>query len=204
MILAAHPGSGNTSPGRPAEWGAPQQLNPKFRLQMNTVRAAGLLGWSLLLALPAYSDFTGKVVKIADGDTITVLHDGEQMKIRLSGIDAPEKAQPFGNAAKQNMTDMVFGKEVHVEDRKKDRYGRTIGRVWVAVDGCEEVDCPMTLDVSLALLTQGLAWHYKTYQKEQPAEERGQYAFAEEEARGKQVGLWNDADPVPPWEWRHR
>lgn len=170
---------------------------------INTI-AIVLMGWLLLLAQSACADFAGTVVNVADGDTITVLHGDERVKIRLSSIDAPEKAQPFGNVAKQNMTEMVFGKEVRVEDRKKDRYGRTIGRVWVAVDGCKAVDCPMTLDVSLALLTQGLAWHYKKFLKKQSAEERGLYAFAEEEARGKHVGLWHDADPVPPWEWRHR
>ena len=172
---------------------------------MNTIRATGLIAWSLLLALPACADFTGKVVKVADGDTITVLHDDERVKIRLSGIDAPEKAQPFGNDARQNMTDMVFGKEVHVEERKKDRYGRTIGRVWIAAAECKASPaCPMTLDVSLALLAQELAWHYKKYETDQPPEERGQYGRAEEEARSTQAGLWRDADPVPPWEWRRR
>lgn len=165
------------------------------------VRACAWLTAALIFSGVAHAEFTGKVVAVADGDTITVLRDREQIKIRLSGIDAPEKAQPFGNVAKQNMAQMVFGKEVRVEDRKKDRYGRTIGRVWVASAECK-AECPKTLDVSLAQLKQGLAWHYRQYAKEQPAEERGQYAFAEEEARAKRVGLWGDPDPVPPWEWR--
>jgi micrococcal nuclease len=103
-----------------------------------------LLGATLLMVLsfPAYADFTGKVVAVADGDTITVLRDKEQVKIRLAGIDAPEKAQAFGNVAKQRMSDMVFSKEVRVDDRKKDKYGRTIGRVWVAPDECQVSDCP--------------------------------------------------------------
>lgn len=152
----------------------------------------------------AHADFTGKVVAVADGDTLTVLRDKEQVKIRLSGIDAPEKAQAFGNVAKQRMSDMVFGKEVRVDDRKKDKYGRTIGRVWVTSAECQASDCPKTLDAGMALLTMGLAWHYKKYEKEQSEEEREQYSFAETEARGKKVGLWSDAEPVPPWEWRHR
>lgn len=82
------------------------------------------------------------MVGVADGDTITVLRDNEQVKIRLSGIDAPEKAQAFGNVAKQRMSDMVFGKEVLVDTRKKDKYGRTIGRVWVASAECKVSDCP--------------------------------------------------------------
>ena len=155
-----------------------------------------------LASLTAYADFTGKVVAVADGDTITVLRDREQIKISLAGIDAPEKKQPFGNVAKERMSELVFGKEVRVDDRKKDRYGRTIGRVWVASAECKESDCPKTLDAGMALLTVGLAWHYKKYEKEQPEEERGQYAFAETEARAKRVGLWHDGNAVPPWDWR--
>jgi endonuclease YncB( thermonuclease family) len=145
-----------------------------------------------------------RVVSVADGDTITVLRDKEQVKIRLAGIDAPEKAQAFGNVAKQRMSDMVFGREVRVDARKKDKYGRTVGRVWVASAECQESDCPKTLDAGMALLTMGLAWHYKKYENEQPEEERGQYSFAEIEARAKKAGLWSDAEPVPPWEWRDR
>jgi len=163
-----------------------------------------LAGAFALASLSAHADFTGKVVAVADGDTITVLRAKEQVKIRLAGIDAPEKAQAFGNVAKQHMSDMVFSKEVRVDDRKKDKYGRTIGRVWVASAECQASDCPKTLDAGMALLTMGLAWHYKKYAKEQPEEEREQYSFAETEARGKKVGLWSDAEPVPPWEWRHK
>jgi len=73
----------------------------------------------------------------------------------------------------------------------------------VASADCKASDCPKTLDVGMALLTLGLAWHYKQYANEQPVEERGQYSFAEEEARSKRVGLWRDNEPTPPWEWRH-
>ena len=171
---------------------------------MNQPRPLDLcLTLALCLILPtAYAEFTGKVVSVADGDTITVLRGREQVKIRLAGIDAPEKKQAFGNVAKERMNEMVFGKEVRVDDRKKDRYGRTVGRVWVAIPECKVTDCPKTLDAGMALLTVGLAWHYKKYEMEQPEEERGQYSFAETEARAKRVGLWQDAKPVPPWEWR--
>ncbi len=171
---------------------------------MQTLR--GCLGFVLALGFcfPALADFTAKVIGVSDGDTITVLRDKEQVKIRLAGIDAPEKAQAFGNVAKQQMSDLVFGKEVRVEDRKKDKYGRTISRVWVAPAECVDIDCPKTFDTGMALLTLGLAWHYKKYAKEQPEEEREEYSFAETEARGKRVGLWADADLVPPWEWRNK
>ncbi len=170
---------------------------------MKTVAQRLLAILAVSCSLPVYADFTGKVVAVADGDTITVLRDHEQVKVRLAGIDAPEKKQAFGNVAKQRMADMVFGREVRVQDRKQDRYGRTIGRVWVTSSECRVSDCPKTLDAGMGLLTVGLAWHYKQYAKEQPAEERGQYSFAEDEARSKRVGLWRDADPVPPWEFRH-
>ena len=159
----------------------------------------------LLLSCNAYADFTGKVVGVSDGDTITMLGaENKQHKIRLVGIDAPEKAQAFGNVAKQRMSDMVFGKEVRVDVRKQDKYRRTVGRVWVASVECKASDCPKTLDAGMALLTMGLAWHYKQFAPEQPKEEREQYSFADIEARARKVGLWCDPKPVPPCEWRHR
>ncbi len=164
----------------------------------------GLVLISLLTSHGGLADnLQGRVVAITDGDTITLLDaQNQQHKIRLAGIDAPEKKQPFGNVAKQRMADMVFGKEVRADARKKDRYGRTIGRVWVVPPIARHLS-PKTLDAGMALLTLGLAWQYKQYAKEQPEEERGQYAFAEEEARRRRIGLWHDTDPVPPREWRH-
>lgn len=148
---------------------------------------AALIGWALLLAQPAYADFTGKVVKVADGDTITVLYDSEQIKIRLAGIDAPEKAQPFGNMARQSMSEMVFGKEVRVVEQGRDRYGRTIGRVYQG-----------DIDVSAEQIKQGMAWVYRKY-----TEEAALYQL-EEEAKQQRHGLWADAEPTPPWAWRKR
>ena len=146
---------------------------------------AALMGWVLLLAQPACADFTGTVVNIADGDTITVLRDREQVKIRLAGIDAPEKAQPFGNVARQSMSEMLFGKEVRVVEQGRDRYGRTIGRVY---QGC--------VDVSAEQVKQGMAWVYRKYTKEAALYQ------LEEEAKQHRLGLWIDAEPTPPWAWR--
>jgi endonuclease YncB( thermonuclease family) len=151
---------------------------------------------------------TGRVVGVADGDTITVLDaDRRQHKIRLGGIDAPEKAknekdkgQPFGQRSKENLSRLVFGKEVRVEWDKRDRYDRIVGKVWVQPASCPT--CPKTLDAGHAQITVGLAWWYRKYAKEQSAEDRGAYEFSEQEARAKRVGLWSDPDPVPPWEWR--
>ena len=106
----------------------------------------------LLLSLPSLAaDVFGKVVSVADGDTITVLDDTKvQHKIRLAGIDAPERKQPFGQRAKEQLSDLVFGKTVQVETEKVDRYGRQIGKV--LIDG---------RDANLAMVTSGMAWHYK-------------------------------------------
>lgn len=148
----------------------------------------------------------GRVVAIADGDTVTVLDaTNTQHKIRLAGIDAPEKMQSFGIRSKQNLSHLVYGKPVSVEYKKLDRYGRIVGKVMVASpDICPEAraDCPKTLDPGLAQITVGLAWHYKQYSKEQSEEDRERYAFAEDEARAKRAGLWQEKNPVPPWDWR--
>jgi endonuclease YncB( thermonuclease family) len=160
-----------------------------------------ITGLLLLLSLAAQAkDLEGEVVSIADGDTFTLLVDDVQHRVRLSGIDTPESGQPYANAARNALSDLIFRKQVRVESRKTDRYGRIIGRVWVQPRDCSR--CGITLDVSLALLTTGMAWWYRYYADEQPEEERGQYEFAEFEAKAKGAGLWRDENAVPPWEWR--
>ena len=156
----------------------------------------------------AYADtLSGRVVAISDGDTITVLDTSDkQHKIRLSAIDAPEKGQPFGDRSKQHLSDLLYDKAVAVAWKKYDRYGRIVGKVMVAPpNSCRPArsDCPKTLDVGLAQITVGLAWHYQKYAKEQTYEDRERYAFAELEAKAKHVGLWQDEEPVAPWDWRH-
>jgi endonuclease YncB( thermonuclease family) len=137
---------------------------------------------------------TGKVVSVADGDTITVLDaDKTQHKIRLNGIDAPEKAQPFGQLSKQSLSDLVFGKTVQIDANKVDRYGREVGTVMV--DG---------VDANLEQIKRGMAWHYKAYQLEQTVTDRAAYAAAEKDGVAASLGLWQDTKPVPPWDWRHR
>ena len=161
---------------------------------------------SLLIALvpPASADeIRGRVVSVADGDTVTVLDAGRQQhRIRLGGIDDPEKAQPFGEKSKQNLSRLVFGKDVRVEWEKRDKYKRIVGKVWVQPESCPS--CPMTLDAGHAQITVGLAWWYWKYADEQSPQDRGAYKFSEQEARAKRVGLWSDPDPIPPWEWRRR
>ena len=95
---------------------------------------------------------------------------------------------------------MVFGKDVRVEWKKRDKYKRIVGKVWVQL--ADRPTCPTTLDAGHAQITVGLAWWYRKYANEQSPQDRGAYEFSEREARAKRVGLWSELDPVPPWEWR--
>ena len=158
----------------------------------------------LLIALPvAAADFAGKVVGVADGDTLTILtEDKQQHRIRISGIDAPEKAQPFGNRSKQNLERMAKGKDALADCPKADRYGRAVCKVLVQPADCPA--CGKTLDVGHAQISAGLAWWYRAYAKEQSVEDRGRYESEENEARLRKRGIWADPQPVPPWEWRRK
>jgi endonuclease YncB( thermonuclease family) len=154
------------------------------------------LGVGLLLTLGSLvasaETITGRVVGVTDGDTITVLDaKDQQFRIRLSGIDAPEKGQPFGNQAKESLSEMVFNKQVVVESSKVDRYRRKVGKV--QHNGT---------DVNLEQVKKGMAWHYTAYAKEQAPAERKSYANAEAEARAQRRGLWRDTTQTAPWKFR--
>lgn len=148
---------------------------------------------ALLLAVDAWGlQITGRVVGVTDGDTITVIDDQRtQHKIRLAGIDAPEKAQAFGQRSKEYLSSLVFGRQVVVNTEKQDRYKRTVGKV--IVDG---------RDANLAMVVAGMAWHYKKYEGEQSPSDRLLYADAERGARETRRGLWQDAAPTAPWNYR--
>jgi endonuclease YncB( thermonuclease family) len=134
----------------------------------------------------------GRVVRIADGDTLTLLDSSNtQHRIRLEGIDAPESHQAFGTQSKRSLSDMVFGKDVTVVYQKTDQYGRLVGKIVIDV-----------MDINLAQVKAGMAWHYKEYEREQSVEDRDLYAKAEDEARADRRGLWQDADPVEPSAFR--
>ena len=136
----------------------------------------------------------GKVVSVADGDTITVLDaEKNQHKIRLQGIDAPEKAQAFGAKSKQALYEMVHGKTVQVSFEKSDKYGRILGKV--LLDG---------QDICHQQIKAGLAWHYKKYQNQQPLVDRDDYSASETAAKSEKLGLWSDPQPVAPWDFRKR
>lgn len=148
----------------------------------------------LCLPFPAFTqDLRGRVVAIADGDTLTILTESkEQIKIRLAGIDAPEKSQPFGNKSKENLSRLVFGRTVMIEGHKTDRYGRTVAKVLIG-----------GIDAGLEQVKAGLAWHFKQYQREQRQADQKNYTEAEDRARADRVGLWQDPTPIAPWDFRH-
>ena len=155
----------------------------------------------LLVALNVTAaEIIGKVIAVSDGDTITVLAPGNRpTKVRLAGIDAPERNQPFGQKSRQHLADLVFGKEVRVSVVDKDRYGRIVGIVYVPL---KIPNGEIIVDVDLAQIESGHAWAYRDYLKGLPAGKAGRYVAAEKDAKEKKQGLWTDKDPEPPWQWR--
>lgn len=149
----------------------------------------GIFAFVLFLSTFARADITGKVVGIADGDTITVLESRTQYKIRLFGVDCPEKSQDFGSRAKQFTSNLVFGKMVQVIPEEIDRYGRTVGTVMI--DG----KC-----LNEEIVKAGYAWVYHQYCKKPICDQWNRY---EETARNDKIGLWSHSNPTPPWEFRH-
>ena len=136
----------------------------------------------------------GRVVGVSDGDTVTVIDANKtQYKIRLAGIDAPEKAQAYGQKSKESLSDLVFGKQVDVEWSKQDRYGRTVGKIMLA-----------GVDINLEQIKRGMAWHYKQYQNEQSPEDRDAYAKYQSQAQERRVGLWRDPAPIEPAVFRQK
>lgn len=135
---------------------------------------------------------TGRIIGVSDGDTITLL-DSERVshKIRVAGIDAPEKQQPFGVKAKTSLSGLAYNRTAEAECRKIDRYRRKVCVVFVSGK-----------DVGLEQIKAGMAWWYQQYAKEQTRQERIDYERAESLAMQHRYGLWNSKNPMPPWEWR--
>ncbi len=142
-----------------------------------------------VLPLIAFSEeYNGRVVGVSDGDTLTLLVDGKrQVKVRLAEIDAPEGGQPYGNRSKQELSALTFDKEAWVRVQDTDRYGRTVGRVFVG-----------SVDVSAEMVRRGAAWVFRKYVKD------ASLFKLEEEARRDKRGLWSlpESERIPPWEWR--
>lgn len=139
----------------------------------------------VLIRFLSVKDINGKVVSIQDGDTITVLQGSSTYRIRLQGIDCPEKGQAFGNVARQFTSDLAFGKKVKVKYEERDQYKRYLGTVYVG-----------DRNLNKELLKAGLAWHYKEYSQDPVL------AGLEIKARLDKKGLWSDPKAIPPWEFR--
>jgi micrococcal nuclease len=138
------------------------------------------------LAGKPHYEIAGKVVAIADGDTVTILDESKtQRKIRLAGIDAPEKGQAFGTKARENLAAKVFRQTVRVEVIDVDRYRREVGRIYLG-----------DRFINMEMVTDGFAWRYVQYDRP------GEFTDAENDAHENRRGLWVDPEPVPPWEWR--
>jgi len=147
---------------------------------------------SLAIQVASAGTFTGAVVGISDGDTLTLLDaQKQQHKIRLAGIDAPEKVQAFGSKSTANLGRLAFNKNAVADCPKTDRYGRLVCQVTVAGQ-----------DVGLQQVKDGMAWWYRKYAGEQSAQDQADYEQAETWAKVRRQGLWNDVNPMPPWEWR--
>lgn len=139
----------------------------------------------LLLAGQVEADFVGSVVSVHDGDTLTVLVDLRQVRVRLTEIDAPESKQAFGERSRQSLADMCFGKEAKVQDAGQDRYKRTLGRVFCA-----------GRDANAEQVRRGMAWVFDRY-----VTDSSLYSV-QENAKQAKIGLWADRAPEPPWDWR--
>ncbi|HQW45905.1 MAG: thermonuclease family protein [Bacteroidetes bacterium] len=147
--------------------------------------------FSIWLLLSVYSSFAqttliGRAIRILDGDTFEILvNDRATYKVRLTDIDAPEKKQDFGNVAKQQLAQFIFGKEVKVVYDKLDRNKRILGHVYF-----------QNQYINLQMVSIGMAWHFKKYSKD------AQFALAENKARKQKLGLWIQPNPIAPWDYR--
>lgn len=190
---STHQNQSNTTSGN--ENGVCRPVN-YCQLQLEKCNTATMIAATLLCL----------IVGISDGDTLTARcgepGQYEQVKVRLQGIDAPERKQPFGERARQALAELTFQKEAELRCNKLDRYKRHVCSVWVKPD--EAPEPVKTLDAGLAMVTQGMAWWYRSYAREQSPQERGQYEFAEQEAKARRAGLWRDPEPIAPWEWRQK
>lgn len=175
--------TGFTRPDRPDRPAAPAR---------GRVLAAALMLAAALQAASAQGVIVGRVVHVQDGDSVVVQQNEHRVVVRLAGIDAPELSQAYGREAREQLTACSSGRVVVVETQGTDRHGRVLG-----ILEANHVDC------GLAQLRAGLAWHYRSYADEQSLERRHQYTTAEREARQRRLGLWQQADPLPPWRFRH-
>ena len=143
---------------------------------------------------PSGPYLVGRVVAVADGDTVTVLDAHQQQhRIRLVGIDAPENRQAFGRQSGELLRSWIHGQEVRVEHTKTDRYNRILGKIWFE-----------DRDINLAMVEAGMAWYYRHFARDLDPADRERYDQAEAQAREQRLGLWADPNPQAPWDFRRQ
>jgi len=147
----------------------------------------------LLFSICANADeLTGRVVDVSSGDSITIMDaSNTELKVRLSGIDAPEKQQPFGLESKKSLSDLINGKEVTVNWIKRDYHKRVVGKVLLK-----------KVDVNLEQVKRGMAWVFKHFMDDPYSQDQADYMDAQDEAENRHLGLWSQNEPIPPWEYR--
>jgi endonuclease YncB( thermonuclease family) len=164
-----------------------EEIGRQGRLNVRAHSVAGILAGLLLGASASSAEIVGRVVAVHDGDTITVFSDGRGVRVRLHGIDAPERGQPFSNASRHALEALVAGRDVRVVERGRDGYGRVLGRVYAG-----------TTDVNAEQVRSGYAWVFRRFSAD------AALLALEAEAKAAQRGIWRERKPVPPWTWRER
>ena len=151
-------------------------------------RIALALALVTVLAMPAgAAELHGRIVRVADGDTVTILDAAKrQHRIRIVGIDAPERRQAFGDRSRQRLRELAHGADARADCPKTDLYGRLVCTVWIQPPDCPR--CGQTLDIGHAQVLAGLAWWFRRYAAEQTPDQRGRYESAEREARVRRMG----------------
>ena len=166
----------------------PARRLPRRSWLLAVLAVVAVSGSAALLYQPGQHDHLARILAVSDGDTVTALLDGQRVKIRLWGIDAPESAQEHGLDSKAALAELVMDKDVAVEDRGGDKYGRRLAVLRVAGDS-----------VNVRMVQLGWAWWYRRY-----APRAGEFEAAELVAREARVGVWGDEEPVAPWDFRRR
>jgi endonuclease YncB( thermonuclease family) len=163
--------------------------------------AAGLLTAPFSAAKPpAPPVVEGVSIDVQDGDSFVLRDDlGNRIRVRLSGIDAPEKSQPYADRSRQHLRDLMRDARIRLEPVKLDVFGRTVARVRVLAE-----DGTSGRDVGLAQIEAGMAWHFKRYRSDQQDQDAMRYAKAQRQAQADDLGLWRDTSPEPPWDFRTR
>ena len=165
--------------------------------------------WQVSIAA-THASISGIAGHVHDGDSFELVRsDGSRVQIRIAGIDAPERSQPYSDTARDNLRRLLSDRPVEAHEIKRDPFGRSVANVFTieAVGPTEAASRPSKaatapLDIGLAQLQAGLAWHFLRYQSEQSPEQRRLYSIAEADSRRSRRGLWLDPSPLAPWKYR--